>query len=51
MCLMFLIFFMMFIMFFMIKLMDVFDYFGKIVLVREKLREDKLRLFRNIFKK
>lgn len=35
----------------MIKSMDVSDHLGKIVSVREKPREDKLRLSRNIFKK
>lgn len=42
---------MMFIMLFMIKSMDVSDHLGKIVSVREKAREDKLRLSRNILKK
>lgn len=51
MCLTLLILFMMFIMLFMIKSMDVSDHLGKIVSVREKAREDKLRLSRNIFKK
>lgn len=51
MCLTLLILFMMFIMLFMIKSMDVSDHLGKIVSVREKPREDKLRLSRNIFKK
>lgn len=35
----------------MIKSMDVSDHLGKIVSVREKPREDKLRLSRNILKK
>lgn len=50
-CLTLLILFMMFIMLFMIKSMNVSDRLGEIVSVREKSREDKLRLYINILKK